>query len=402
MGAVKISFQDLVAHPMNNMSTRFLVKGVVKGSGLKPRNVSSRWFGSETPARSNEIPHDSIWIDPPSNFVDVSDLAHRMRSEVREYTSRQKDICLFGVLATNQLGEVRPDAEAYSAHIAETTMEDGINYGLCRCSADDPSNVQAAIERLNRRPDVHGILVFYPIFKAPLTSLKQNTRGPYLNESTGVHYKTQDDYFRDVVSPLKDVEGLGHNFSVRRLFRSRAKNRSHQEAYIPCTAQAVLRVLDEYHDDTGLSCTGTAPESRWSGCTVTVVNRSEIFGRPLAAMLALSGATVYSVDESSILQFRPGGKLRRCNLSVRLEDCMKQSSIIVSGVPSPHFELPDKPIQAGTTVVNVSEFSAMFENSQLCERNDIRIIPQIGKVTVAALEQNLLRLHQQAVSERDS
>ncbi len=46
------------------------------------------------------------------------------------------------------------------------------------------------------------------------------------------------------------------------------------------------------------------------GKIVTVINRSEIVGRPLAAMLANDGADVYSVDINSIYLFR-GGKLRK-------------------------------------------------------------------------------------------
>lgn len=44
------------------------------------------------------------------------------------------------------------------------------------------------------------------------------------------------------------------------------------------------------------------------GKIVTVINRSEIVGRPLAAMLANDGADVYSVDIDSIYLFR-GGRL---------------------------------------------------------------------------------------------
>ena len=46
------------------------------------------------------------------------------------------------------------------------------------------------------------------------------------------------------------------------------------------------------------------------GKVVTVINRSEIVGRPLAAMLANDGADVYSVDINSIYLFR-GGRLQK-------------------------------------------------------------------------------------------
>ena len=43
---------------------------------------------------------------------------------------------------------------------------------------------------------------------------------------------------------------------------------------------------------------------------VTVINRSEVVGRPLAAMLANDGATVYSIDINSIYMFK-NGKLQQ-------------------------------------------------------------------------------------------
>ena len=39
---------------------------------------------------------------------------------------------------------------------------------------------------------------------------------------------------------------------------------------------------------------------------MTIINRSEIVGRPLAAMLANDGATIYSVDVDSIFLFKRG------------------------------------------------------------------------------------------------
>ena len=51
---------------------------------------------------------------------------------------------------------------------------------------------------------------------------------------------------------------------------------------------------------------------RMEGKVVTVINRSEIVGRPLAAMLSNDGATVYSVDINSIYRFEPGGRLQKC------------------------------------------------------------------------------------------
>lgn len=44
---------------------------------------------------------------------------------------------------------------------------------------------------------------------------------------------------------------------------------------------------------------------------MTIINRSEVVGRPLAALLANDGATVYSVDIHDILLFERGQGLRK-------------------------------------------------------------------------------------------
>jgi hypothetical protein len=57
------------------------------------------------------------------------------------------------------------------------------------------------------------------------------------------------------------------------------------------------------------------------GKIVTVINRSEIVGRPLAAMLANDGAEVYSVDINSIYRLS-GGRLYPCDETP--ESCVRK------------------------------------------------------------------------------
>ncbi len=51
--------------------------------------------------------------------------------------------------------------------------------------------------------------------------------------------------------------------------------------------------------------------NRLFGHTVCVVNRSEVVGRPLAALLANDGATVYSVDVEGVQRFSRGEGIRK-------------------------------------------------------------------------------------------
>lgn len=56
---------------------------------------------------------------------------------------------------------------------------------------------------------------------------------------------------------------------------------------------------------------------RLHGKTITVVNRSEVVGRPLAALMANDGARVFSVDENGILEFHRGAGIQLKKHEVR-------------------------------------------------------------------------------------
>lgn len=46
--------------------------------------------------------------------------------------------------------------------------------------------------------------------------------------------------------------------------------------------------------------------NRLHGCVITIINRSEIVGRPLAILLANEGGKVYSVDINNIQEIYHG------------------------------------------------------------------------------------------------
>lgn len=335
----------------------------------------------------NENDNDRRHRHHRQQVIDVSPLAQDMRDVVRDYTRRRRtatttttnnNIKLLGILAHHGPA----DAQLYSDRIQMTCQEDGLDYELCQVAGDQPQDVEDAIRHANTREDVHGILVYYPMFQ------QHRPRGPYKNRLTGVYYKTHDDYLRDLVVPAKDVEGLCQEHNPRWLFTQQAKQGTEQQCstiIYPCTALSVLQIL-------------VNQDVIWEETTIiTIINRSKILGRPLAIMLANLGATVYSIDENSILLFRSGGRLRRCT-DMCLDRCITESSVIISAVPSPDFALPINSIQPGTTVVNVSEYCNVNEEALLETIPEVQFIPQVGKVTVAVLEQNLIKLHQRQQS----
>ena len=67
--------------------------------------------------------------------------------------------------------------------------------------------------------------------------------------------------------------------------------------------------------------------------------------------------------------------------------------MVISGVPTKSYKLPTEWIQPNTTVVNVASFKNVDEAS-LLQIEGVQYVPMVGKVTVAMLERNLMRLYE--------
>lgn len=278
---------------------------------------------------------------------------------------------LVGILANKD-----PAAKQYAEWTGKACRADGLRYELREL--DDALDVEAALMDANDDPRVHGIIVYYPIF----------------GQEESFSGASQDDYLRDSVSHKCDVEGLCHLYrtNLYRNVRFLDYPTNTIKCLLPCTALSVLKILEHCPSAYDMS---KPIGKRLAGKTVTVINRSEIVGRPLAAMLANDGADVYSVDINSIYLFRGGGKLVKCEETV--ESCVKMSQVVITGVPTKSYRLTTEWIQPYTTVVNVSSFKNVDEE-ELLQIPGVVYVPLVGKVTVAMLERNLMRLFQNFLS----
>lgn len=263
-----------------------------------------------------------------------------------------------------------PAAKKYAEWTGKACRADGLRYDLR--IVDDPINVEDTLIDANDDPRVHGIIVYYPIF----------------GQEESFSGLSHDDYLRDTISYKCDVEGLCHLYrtNLYRNVRFLDYPRNTKKCLLPCTALSVMKLLEE---SPGCSDSSRPIGKKMSGKTVTVINRSEIVGRPLAAMLANDGAEVFSVDISTIYLFK-NGRLEKCDDETP-ETCVRKSSIVITGVPTKAYRLPTEWIQPNTTVVNVASFKNVDEES-LLKIPGVVYIPQVGKVTVAMLERNLVRL----------
>ncbi len=150
------------------------------------------------------------------------------------------------------------------------------------------------IDRLNEDKSIHGILLQLPLPK----KLRD-----YTSE------------FLEHISPLKDVDG-SHPTNRGKLF-------DYNEELAPCTPKGIISLLEHYKIDL-------------KGKDATIINRSNLVGKPLIFMLLKRNATV-SV----------------CHTSTRdIDRYIKQADLLIAGVGRPRFITKDK-IKEGAIIIDV-------------------------------------------------
>ncbi len=199
----------------------------------------------------------------------------------------------------------------------------------------------ATIQRLNADPAVTGVMVFYPIGG-----------------------RIADDDLMDLVSPIKDVEGL-HSVNLGYLikFKQFLDENKHVKCVVPATAKAVVKTLQEFE----------VPIARRF---VTIVNNSMRVGKPLGLMLENLGATVV-----------------KCYDRTRLEDlqaCLSRADIVITAVPDPNFKLDPSWIKPGAAVVDVS-YQGNIDVKALRDPSYVTLPDnRVGQVTRAMMFVNLI------------
>ncbi|KGQ85817.1 methylenetetrahydrofolate dehydrogenase (NAD+) [Candida albicans P60002] len=262
-----------------------------------------------------------------------------------------------------------PAAKMYANWTGKTCESLGFKYELLEVNKND---LETALIKANKDDSVNGIMVYFPVFG-----------------------DKQDQYLQQLISSEKDVEGLNflyyHNLYHNVRFLDPPQNQ--QKSILPCTPLAMVKILEYL----GVYNTILHYGNRLYGKKVLIVNRSEIVGRPLAALLANDGATVYSVDINNIQQFTRGDDLSEQRHKVvdlspeeyTLEKLAPQCDVIITGVPSENYKFPSDLVSHGTVVINFASSKNFNDDVKL--RAGL-YVPSIGKVTIAILLRNLLRL----------
>jgi methylenetetrahydrofolate dehydrogenase (NAD+) len=199
----------------------------------------------------------------------------------------------------------------------------------------DKDALEDAILAANSDASVDGIIIYFPVFGT-----------------------LQDSYLQQLTVASKDVEGLSHRYLFNMYQNTRfldAAGARTQKSLLPCTPLAIIKILEHIGVYNSILPYG----NRLFGRTVTVVNRSEIVGRPLAALLANDGADVWSVDVTGVQRFSRGEGIKRrmhhvMDVDETLEDVVPRSDVVITGVPSKDYKFPVKLLKQGAVCINFS------------------------------------------------
>jgi methylenetetrahydrofolate dehydrogenase (NADP+)/methenyltetrahydrofolate cyclohydrolase len=228
-----------------------------------------------------------------AQIIDGKQIAANVRAEVAAEVARlQKDHGLKPGLAVVLVGE-DPASKVYVANKAKQTVEVGMNSWEHRLPAEtSEADVLALVQKLNDDPACHGILVQLPLPK-------------HINSEKVLNS----------INPDKDVDGF-HPVNVGRLWVG-------ERALVPCTP-------------TGSVILAKTVLPSLSGLDAVVIGRSNIVGKPVAALLLRENCTV-TVAHSR---------------TKNIEDVVKRADLVIAAVGIPEM-VKASWIKPGATIIDV-------------------------------------------------
>ncbi|MCX2972950.1 bifunctional methylenetetrahydrofolate dehydrogenase/methenyltetrahydrofolate cyclohydrolase FolD [Halieaceae bacterium IMCC8485] len=208
-----------------------------------------------------------------ATIIDGKALAALVVEEVaKDVASFEKQYNIKPGLAVVLVGE-DPASQVYVRNKVLRANESGLNSIERKLPADvDQATLNKVVDELNQDPAVHGILVQLPLPE-------------HLDE----------EYIINAIAPEKDVDGF-HPVNVGRL-------NSGQETLTPCTPLGCLIMLQRELGDL-------------TGKNAVIIGRSNIVGKPMAALLLQQSCTVTIVHSRTR----------------DIEEIVKQADIVVAAV----------------------------------------------------------------------
>lgn len=254
-----------------------------------------------------------------AHIIDGKAISTQIKEELRDKVAALKEQGVEIKMAVIQVGN-DPASSVYVNNKKKACEFIGIGslaYELEETTTED--ELLALIEELNNREDVNGILVQLPLPK-----------------------HIDEDLVIKTISPKKDVDGF-HPENVGYLSIG-------QKGFVSCTPAGVIQLLKRSNIEI-------------SGKECVVIGRSNIVGKPMAALLLRENGTV-TITHSK---------------TQNLKDVCKRADILVVAIGKPRF-INEEYVKDGAVVIDVGIHRD--ENNHLCGDVDFdRVVEKTSAIT---------------------
>lgn len=232
-----------------------------------------------------------------AQLIDGKAIAAQIRNEIAAAVAARRDAALrapgLGVILVGE----NPASQSYVRSKTRACKEAGFHsVQIDLDAAVSQAELLAHVARLNADPAIHGILLQLPLPR-------------HINESAVI----------EAIHPDKDVDGF-HPMNAGRLATG-------QPGFVPCTPLGVVELLKRSGVET-------------AGAFAVVLGRSNIVGKPMAALL---------------MRKAPGGNATVCVAHSGTRDLpavVRQADILVAAIGVARFVTADM-VKPGATVIDV-------------------------------------------------
>ena len=272
-------------------------------------------------------------------IIDGKELAKKIRSELKNEVVELKNKGINPKLAVIMVGDDKA-SKVYVKNKSKACEECGIDYEEFLMNKDiDMEELLETIDKLNKRDDIHGILLQSPI----PSNLDINQAFNKINHK-------------------KDVDGF-NPINVGKLSIG-------EDCFVSCTPAGVIKMLEEYNIEI-------------EGKNVVIIGRSNIVGKPLIQCI-----------------LRKNGTVTMCHSRTKnIKQITKNADILIAALGKPKFVTQDM-IKDGAVIIDVginrTEDGKLvgdvdFEN---VKNNASYITPVpggVGPMTIAMLMTNVVK-----------
>lgn len=272
-------------------------------------------------------------------IINGAEIARQIIENIKEKTQRLDTKPGLAVIITGE----NPASEIYVKNKIKKAAEIGFNSVLVRLPENtSKETLLSEIDKLNKDNKINGILL-----QLPLPS----------------HLNAKD--FLDKILPIKDVDGF-NTYNAGKLFKNETPYA------LPCTAKGILTLLEKAGIKIG-------------GKLALVIGRSNIAGKPIAALLLNEDATVIQAHSKT----------------KNLEFLARQADIIVCATGRSGY-LKEDMVKSGAVIIDVGisrgkdgkitgdvDFKGVLDKASL-----ITPVPGgVGPMTIASLMENTYNLY---------